>query len=99
MPASKPVDHSGKQIGPLTVLEHSPRKRHWRVRCTRGHVSERRIDVLLRLRPQVVTCTVCRRSESPDAGMSEAFRNFTTTLAPIQRTALRRLLDAAIERR
>lgn len=98
MPNPRGVDHTGKTIGPFVVVERGTRKRHWKLRCSVGHTCQRRIDILLRTREESLHCTDCRRSKPLDATeMTEAFRTFCTTLSPIQRNALGRLLTFADE--
>ena len=95
MPSHTPVNHAGRTIGCLTVIGPAEQKRTWRVRCQQGHVTERRIDILLQRRPESLTCTECTRKPADLELMEAAFRNFITTLAPVQRAALGRVLTLA----
>lgn len=93
MPGRVRVDHTGQRIGPFIVTEPSQRKRHWFMRCAQGHVSERRIDQMLRVKPETLRCLECRRRPAIDLeAQANAFRAFLASLSPASKAALRLLL-------
>lgn len=92
MPSREPVNHCGRKLGPFVVLERAPRKRYWWMECERGHLSSRRIDNMLRAKPETLRCMQCL-STKPVSETFEAFRNFILTLQPESLRALRQLLS------
>jgi len=92
MPKPFSVDHRGREVGPFVVVEAGSRKRYWRLRCTRGHITERRIDNMLRARPETLRCVNCQRSTPPSVLI--AYQQFIDTLGPESLGALWTLLEA-----
>lgn len=86
----KAIDHTGQRFGPLTVVKPAARKRYWRVRCGQGHVTERRIDHLLRLKESSISCPDCRRKP---ATAQDALARFQERIA----AALRDLAQAVAQ--
>jgi hypothetical protein len=74
MPSPVRVNHTGRELGPFIVTGPARRKRTWRMRCAQGHVSERRIDTMLRVKEESLRCVECWRSrkriaDDDDAGL------------------------------
>jgi hypothetical protein len=62
MPKStKKRDFTGQKFGPFTVTTLTSRKRYWNMKCDRGHVTTRRIDIVQRTRPESLVCLDCER--------------------------------------
>jgi hypothetical protein len=96
MPTNEPVNHTGRKFGPFIAIEPAAKPRHWWLECPRGHVECRRIDNLLRVRPEVIRCTQCARKKPAERDPHyDLWQAFVKTLTPASKTTLSRILQTA----
>lgn len=81
MSNTQKIDYRGQQFGPFIAIEPAARKRYWKLRCEKGHITERRMDILKRTKPELLRCPVCSAPAPLQTSINDAQKEALALLA------------------